>query len=219
MNELIFFGHVLSISLATALMLMLGNQALCAFLCVQTILANLFVLKQITLFGLTATASDIYIIGSVFSLNLIQEYYGKKEARKTIWISFSLLIFYTIVSQFQIFYTPAPTDFAQPFYYQLLSFMPRLTIASLTVCLMVQYFDTYFYGFLKSILHGKYLLARNIVSITTSQLLDTVLFSFFGLYGIMNNLMQIMIISFAIKLITIFLLAPIIVYCARRIKK
>ena len=80
-------------------MLAIGNQALCSFLCVQAILANLFVIKQITLLGFTATASDMYIVGSVLTLNLLQEYYGKDEARRAIWISFSMLLFYTIVSQ------------------------------------------------------------------------------------------------------------------------
>lgn len=210
MNEILFFSHLLIISITTVIMLRFGHEALCAFLCVQAILANLFVLKQITLFGLSATASDIYIVGSVFSLNLVQEFFGKAEAKRTIWISFSMLIFYTVVSQFQIWYQASQADFTAEHYGALLGYMPRLTIASLVVYLVVQHFDTFFYGTLKKLFHGKHLLARNIMSITISQLLDTVLFSFIGLYGIIENPIQVMAVAFTIKMGTMLLLTPFV---------
>ncbi len=200
-------------------MLRIGNQALCSFLCVQAILANLFVIKQITLLGFTATASDIYIVGSVLTLNLLQEYYGKDEARKAIWISFCMLVFYTIVSQIHLFYIPASTDFSQPYYHALLSFMPRLTSASIIVYLIVQHFDTFFYGLLKKRFDGHYLFARNVMSITVSQAFDTILFSFLGLYGIIENLGEIMIVSFAIKMVTMLFLTPMLLLVKKSIKK
>ena len=210
MNELLFLFHLLSITATTLIMLKMGAEALVAFLCVQAILANLFVIKQITLFGFTATASDMYIVGSVLSLNLLQEYYGKHIARKAIWISFVLLIFYTIVSQIHIFYIPSMSDFSHKYYYNLLSYMPRLTSASIIVYLIVQHFDTHFYAVLKRLFEGKRLLLRNIISITVSQALDTILFSLLGLYGIIDNIGQVMLVAFTIKMITMALLAPLV---------
>jgi uncharacterized integral membrane protein (TIGR00697 family) len=196
----------------TYVMTRMGLAALVSFLCVQAIIANLFVIKQITLFGLNATASDVYIVGSVLCLNMIQEYHGKDNARKAIWISFALLVFYTIVSQIQIGYIPSPSDFSQEWYKSLLSFMPRITTASIIVYLAVQYFDTFFYGLLKRTWPKGHLVARNMISITISQALDTVLFSILGLYGIIDNLPQIMIVSFTIKMATMILLMPAIAY-------
>lgn len=216
MNELLFFLHIVCISAMTLIMLKLGSSALATFLCVQALLANLFVLKQITLFGLNATASDVYIIGSVLSLNLLQEYYGKEIARKVIWISFAILLFYTLTSQIHMWYLPNIHDFTQIHYATLLAYMPRLAFASITVYLIVQYFDTYFYGFLKKILHGNYLLVRNISSICVSQLLDTLLFSFLGLYGIIDNIIQVMIVSFAIKLSAIILIPTIVLLIKKK---
>jgi queuosine precursor transporter len=210
MNELLFLFHLLCIGITTIIMLKMGAEALVALLCVQGILANLFVIKQITLFGLTATASDMYIVGSVLSLNLLQEYYGKYLARKSIWISFGLLIFYTIVSQIHIFYVPSASDFSQNYYYNLLSYMPRLTSASIIVYLIVQHFDTYFYAVLKRLLEGRYLLVRNMISITISQGLDTILFSLLGLYGIIDNIGQVMLVAFTIKITTMILLTPVV---------
>lgn len=215
MNELIFLFHLICISATTLIMLKIGVEALCAFLCVQAILANLFVIKQISLFEFNATAADVYIVGSVLTLNLIQEYFGKEKARLTIWISFGLLIFYTIVSQIHISYLPSATDFAQDWYAQLLSFMPRITIASMFVYLIVQHFDTHFYTLLKKLFKNNYLVIRNMISITVSQALDTVLFSVLGLYGIIDNIGQIMIVSFTIKIITMLLLMPALVMIKR----
>lgn len=210
MNELIFIIHLVSIGLATIVMLRFGLTGLISFLCAQAILANLFVIKQISLLGLNATAADIYIVGSVLTLNLIQEYYGKQEARKAIWVSFALLIFYTIVSQIHLLYLPSVSDFSHSSYYLLLSFMPRITIASMVTYLLVQYFDTFFYGLLRAVTKGAYLAGRNMASICVSQLLDTVLFSVLGLYGIVDNIVQIMLVSFTIKMIAMFVLVPAI---------
>lgn len=217
MNELLFLFHLLCISITTIIILKMGAEALIALLCTQAILANLFVLKQITLFGLTATAADMYIVGSVLSLNLLQEYYGKQLARKAIWISFCLLIFYTIVSQIHILYVPSASDFSQNYYYNLLSYMPRLTLASIIVYLIVQHFDTYFYAVLKRMFEGKYLLGRNMISIAISQALDTVLFSLLGLYGIIDNIGHVMLVAFTIKITTMVLLTPVVIFIKKYI--
>lgn len=218
MNEFIFLLHLLCIGITTLAMLRFELPGLVSFLCAQAILANLFVIKQITLMGLNATAADVYIVGSVLTLNLIQEFYGKLQARKAIWISFSLLVFYTIVSQIHLAYAPSISDFSHDAYKALLSFMPRITIASMVTYVMVQYFDTFFYSILKNITQGKYLTLRNMISIFVSQLLDTILFSILGLYGIIDNIAQIMIVSFTIKMITMILLAPLVTQIAQRIK-
>lgn len=200
-------------------MLRFQLPGLVSFLCAQAILANLFVIKQITLMGLNATAADVYIVGSVLTLNLVQEFYGKGQARKAIWISFALLVFYTIVSQIHLVYTPSISDFSHDAYQALLSFMPRITIASMITYVMVQYFDTFFYGILKKATQGNYLTLRNMISIFVSQLLDTILFSVLGLYGIVDNITHIMIVSFTIKVFAILILTPTVIVWIKNTKE
>lgn len=88
MNELFLLIHTLIISIAALIALKLGKHCLIAFIAAQSILANLFVVKQITLFGFNGTASDAFMIGSIFGLHLLQEYYGTKEAQNSVKISF-----------------------------------------------------------------------------------------------------------------------------------
>lgn len=209
-NEFLFLLHTFLIGSTALICLKLGSQALVAFMVTQAIIANLFVLKQITLFGWNATAADVYIIGSVLGINLLQEYFGKTLARKAIWISFLLLVFYTIVSQFQLWYQPSRQDFAHQHFSTLLHFMPRITLASIVVYLLVQHIDSYTYAFMQKIWGKKWLITRNIITISFSQLLDTLLFGMLGLYGIIPHILEVMVVSYTIKMCMLFLISPFI---------
>lgn len=210
-NELIFLLQTLSMGVFALISLRLGKSALIAFISLCCVLANLFVVKQITLCGLTATASDAFSIGAVLSLNLLQEYYDRQAAQKAIFISFMLLIFYCIVSSLHIMFVPCDIDTMHHHFASILGTMPRIIIASLSVYITVQYIDAWLYGSLKRLTAGNHLLIRNILSLVICQLLDTVLFSFIGLYGILENITEIIIVSYIIKLAAIALSAPFIV--------
>ena len=70
------------ISLFTVLALKISKETLVAMISIYCILANLFVLKQISLFGYHPTASDAFSVGAILGLNLLQEYYGKDFCRR-----------------------------------------------------------------------------------------------------------------------------------------
>lgn len=209
-NELLFIFHSIFISLCTLGFFALGPYALVTFISIQCLLANLFVLKQTTLFGFNATTADPFTIGALFSLNLLQEYWGKEITRSAIFINMAMLIFYTIVSQIHLAYTASSFDTMQPVYASLLTPVPRIVIASILVYYLSQMVDYAVFGILKSWWHNKYLVARMYTSTAISQAVDTVLFSFLGLYAIVDNIWQIILVSYIIKLIAIFLTTPFI---------
>lgn len=210
MNELLFIIHTLTIALFSLGALALGAHALVAFICIQCIFANFFVIKQITLFGLTATCSDAFTISATLSLNLLQEYFGKEITKKTIWTNFFLLIFYAIISKIHLLYIPNSADTTQQHFFALLQYIPRIVIASLLVYLITQLTDYHLYGFLKKLYKEKYIIIRNFTSILVCQLLDTVLFSFLGLYGIIDDIWSIIIVSYGIKLAAIIISVPFV---------
>jgi len=215
MNELIFALHTVIIALFALGALALGQGALVAFVCIQCILANLFVVKQITLFGFTATCADAFTVGATIGLNMLQEYFGKAIAKRTIWINFFLLIFYAIVSQVHLIYVPHAADTMHLHFMPLLSLMPRIVIASFSVYFVSQMADFYLYGFLTKVFHNKYIILRNYASIAVCQLLDTILFSFAGLYGIIDDIWQVIIISYLIKLASIVIATPFVGFSRR----
>lgn len=216
LNELIFFLSIAFVSSASLVALALGREALVAFICLQVVLVNIFVTKQILLFGFTATASDALAVGATLGLNLLQEYYGKPTARKAIWTSFFCSLFYVLISILHLSFLPAPTDTSSPAFNFLFTPMPRIIAASLVVYIFVQYLDSTLYGFLRHQFAGRHFILRNYSSLILTQFLDTLLFSFLGLYSInesfasMGTLFDIIFISFMIKLLVICIAVPFV---------
>lgn len=218
-NELLFIIHTTTLAVCTLGALYLGKEALYAFISLCFVLANLFVLKQITLFGYNATCADAFIIAISIAINILQEYYGKSVAQKAIWVSLGASIFYVIASVFHLAYFPASFDTTQSAFITLLAQSPRLIIASLTSYTIVQYFDTITYGILFKKLGGRYFVLRNYFSMLTSQLFDTLLFSFLGLYGIVHNITEIIVVSYSIKVINILVTTPFLLLVKKIYKK
>lgn len=184
--------------------LKLGKETLIAWVAIQALIANLFVLKQITLLGLDVTASDAFVIGSLLGLNFLQEYFSQEEANRAAWICFFFMTFFVLASQIHLLYEPSFHDGTQSAYTLLLSPSPRLLISSMSVFFIVQQFDIRFFAILKKWLPQTGFPLRAAIAMTVSQFLDTFLFSFAGLYGIVASVVDIMIISFIVKLVVIF---------------
>ena len=218
MNELIFILQTFIIASGSLIALRLGKEALIAFITLLCVLANVFVLKQITLFGLNVTAADAFSVGAILSLNLLQEFFGKKVSKRAIWTCFFGLVFYAIASQIHLLFSPTTLDHTHTHFAQLLQFAPRLTIASLTVYFFVLHLDRFLYGKLQKKFNSQYLLVRNYLLLVFIQLIDTIGFSFLGLWGIVSNIWHVVLVSFIVKLIAACLATPFLLL-AQKTKK
>ncbi|BDC35055.1 hypothetical protein Noda2021_10130 [Candidatus Dependentiae bacterium Noda2021] len=207
MNELYFLVHSLVLALTCLYALRLGKEALVTFIAMQTVLANFFVTKQISLCGFNATAADPFIIGSALSLNLLQEYFGKNQALKAIKITFFMLICYGFFSFMHLAYVPSCYDVSNVHFNALLSFAPRLVVASLLVYWITSQLDTALYAVMRQRYAHISTTMRNAISVGITQAADTLLFTVLGLWGILSNLTEIMIVSYIIKLSCIALVS------------
>jgi queuosine precursor transporter len=214
MNELIFLAQIGIVSIGVLGAYKLGSQALVSFICLCPVLANFFVLKQISLLGLSVTAADAFVVGATLALNLLQESQGKQSAQKAITISFWALVFYALVSYLHLCYTPSAYDTMSGHYQALLAIMPRLTVASLIAYFVSQQLDRFLYGVLLARTSG-YFVLRNYTTLLASQLLDTVLFAFLGLSGAVPNIGTIILFSYSVKVITILLATPCVALTRR----
>lgn len=203
MNEILFFTQIALIIGFAIGALKLGQGALTGWVAIQALIANLFVLKQIDLFGFAVTASDTYVIGSLLGLNFLQEYFGKEEAQRTTWICFFFMLFFALISQLHLLYVPNQHDTSHEAFSILLTPSPRLFIASMSVFFIVQQLDIRFFAFLKRVLPHCGFAIRTGIALVVSQFLDTCLFSFAGLYGMVASIVDIILVSFLIKLIVI----------------
>lgn len=210
MNEILFFFQIILVIGFVLGALKLGKEALTSWVVIQAIVANLFVVKQITLFGFQVTASDVFAIGSLLALNLLQEFFSRESANKATLVCFYIMLFFASISQIHLLFEPNNHDFSHSSFVTILSLSPRLLFASMTVFFLVQQVDIHLFGFLKNNFPKWGFAFRLSLSLILSQLLDTILFSFIGLYGIVDSLFDIILVSFLIKLIVIFFSAPFV---------
>lgn len=219
MNELIFFLHILVNLAFLFIAIRYGKIALVLFYVFQIILANFFVLKQISLFGFSVTASDVFAIGAFFSVNLLREFFDKRLTYQAIWIGFISMIGFMLLGQIHLLYAPNSFDYTQNAYSTLLSPTPRIAISSLITFLIVQRFDVMFFHKLKQKTEGKYLSTRMTVSLLISQLYDTILFSCLALYGIVESIFSVILVSYLIKVIITMILTPFTHLCKKMVRQ
>lgn len=215
MNELFFVLQLFLILLFTYGAFRLGEGALLTAVSMHALLANLFVLKQISFFGFEVSCSDGFAVGSILGLNLLREHFGKKSAKKAISICFFFMIFFVVMSQMHLLFSPSIYDTSHSAYKLLLSPAPRLLIASLFVFYLIQHFDVRLFSWISQHLPRFPFSVRSTISLTISQLFDTILFSFLGLYGLVTKLSHIIFISFFLKIFIILTLGPLMTFFKR----
>ncbi len=218
MNESIFFLHIFLVVGSALFALRLGKEALFVFVALQVICANLFVVKQMRLFGCFVTCSDVFAVGAILGSNLIQEYYGRAEARRSIWISFGSMFFFMAMSYVHLAYMPLFSDRTHEAFSLIFSHSLRIVLASISVYAFVQFLDVSLFGWFKSLLKQKYLPLRIGMSLVITQGIDTVLFSFLGLYGIVISVLDVMIVSFFVKCVIIGLGSPLTAFSRKVVK-
>lgn len=207
-NVWILIFQVIVISGISLLCLRLGEKTLNSWLCLLAVAMNLFVIKQITLFGMEVTATDALAVGYLLGLVLIQEYYGTQSARRHVLISFICSFGFLFLSFCQCIYLPNQFDMAHSYFMAILSPMPRLFAASFISFLIIQMVDISIFQWLRKKLNGSWFTGRAGICLVISQVLDTIIFSYAGLYNLVPNLGHVMIVSFIIKIIVIILSLP-----------
>jgi uncharacterized integral membrane protein (TIGR00697 family) len=94
--------------------------------------------------------------------------------------------------------------------------MPRIIVASLTAYFVSQNLDCWLYAKLQEKFKHKNFTLKNYISVSITQLLDTVIFTFLGLYKLnssfesINTMYQIIFVSYTIKITTILISAPVL---------
>jgi len=81
-------------------------------------------------------------------------------------------------------------------------------MASLATYLMAQNLDHFLFNTLKKKFNDHGMAIRYCLSTALSQLFDTIVFSFLGLYGLVHNIGHLIIVSYTIKILVIMLSTP-----------
>ena len=146
------------------------------------IAGNIQVLKTVDFFySPEPVALGTILFASTFlCTDILSEYYGKEKARMNILIGFSAFLFMTLLMVITIGFQPSDADWVQESLSNVFTPMTRFFIASMIAYLISQYFDVWFFNYLKQALSGKSLWLRNNLSTITSSLVDNTVFSVFA---------------------------------------
>jgi len=219
-NELLWFGLMILCYLAVLLIYKLfGRKGLFAWVAMSIILANIQVMKTIQIFGLVTAEGNIVYSSIFFVSDILNEVYGKNEARKAVYVGFFVLVMTTVIMQVTLMFIPDSSDTMPPHLTAIFGFMPRIALASLAAYICSQMYDVWMYAFIKKY-HGRKLLwLRSNVSVIFSQLIDNTMFTIIAFYGIFSwdIILQIYVTSLMLKIIVSFVDTPFL-YLARNIK-
>ena len=183
MNHLyLIIEIVVAFGLLLAAKKFFGKAGIMAWIAIATIFANIFEAKNIELFGLNLAAGHV-MFGSVFlATDMLSEYYGKKEAKKGVWIGLAADIALIACTQICRLYAPSIADTADPAIQRLFTMSLRITAASAIMFFVSNLCDVYLFAKLKEVTKGKYLWLRNNVATIVCNCLENFLFYFLAFY-------------------------------------
>jgi len=144
--------------------------------------ANIQVLKTVDFFySPEPVALGTILFASTFlCTDILSEYFDKNKARMNILIGFCAFLFMTLLMVITIGFKPSSDDWVQESLSNVFTPMTRFFIASMIAYLISQYFDVWFFNYIKRITSEKYLWLRNNLSTIASSLVDNTVFSIFA---------------------------------------
>ena len=224
-NELLLAGSVVFI-FSTVLLAykFFGKTGLYCVSAVATILANIEVVILINAFNMEQTLGNVLFASTFLVTDILSECEGKKEANKAVWLGAFSSLFFLLLSQSWLLYTPSENDLVFGSVKAIFSTTPRMIIASLVVYAISQLFDVWLYhkwwAFTEKRFKSKrkFLWLRNNGSTLISQIVNTLLFTLFAFWGTYDfkTLVSIFLSSYIIYIFTSLLDTPC-VYIARKI--
>ncbi len=197
-TEVVWFIMLILCFLSILVFLRLfGYVGLYVYSAIAIIAANIQVLKQanfnffssinekiIPFYEPSPIALGTILFASTFlCTDILSEYYGKQKARKNVLIGFCSFFLMTILMLVTIGIQPAEDEWVsivQESLAILFTPMTSIFVASMIAYLISQYFDIWFFSYLKTVTSNKLLWLRNNISTAVSSLIDNTIFSIFA---------------------------------------
>ena len=211
-NELLWLGYLIFNYTAVLLAYRFwGKVGVLIFVPLSVVLANIQVLKMMTLFGIDTTMGNIAFGGVFLVSDILSEVEGKKYAKKLVTIGFITMVFTTIVMNWALAIKPAPADEFQkhlkPIFGLAINELSviRVTLASMTAFIISQLFDVWAYQVIRNWRPSyKDIWIRNNLSTVVGQVIDNSLFTILAFAGV-YNIQTLFVIAFSTYFLELFI--------------
>jgi len=231
-NELLWVLFLLfELIAAVVLLRAFGRIGLYGLIVMNVILCNIQVQKLVQMVGLTFTLGNVLYGAVFFATDLLGELYGKREARRAVWLGFGVLFVTTVVMMFANAFEPIAREVDPEAWRRsgavatlfgrfgdLLKWdihvvnFARITLASLVAYLLSQLHDVWAFHFWKAKTKGRHLWLRNNASTWVSQLIDSGVFCTLAFAGTLpaGLFFQILLTTYFIKVVVAALDTPFV---------
>ena len=184
LNELLFFLGIIAVFSCVVLIgKYFGENGLVAWVAVSTILANVILPKQITLFGLDVTLGNIMFSSTYLCTDILSEKVGIKSSRRAVLLGLIAALFFVGLTQVTLWFVPNDYDMVQPAMKELFAFSARVTLASVTMYTLANLCDVYLFEAMRK-KYPKQLWLRNNVSTIVCNCVENFGLMLLGFYGI-----------------------------------
>lgn len=185
-----------------------GKTGVIALVPLMSLIANIQVIKMIDFLGITCALGNVVYSSSFLITDILSEFYGKKEADKSIKLGILSFFFSTILIQLSLFFEPSQIDTAQPHLQAIFGFLPRIFIGSVIAYAVSQLLDIKIYEYLKN--KQTPLWVRNNIATMIAQFVDTCLATFIMFTGVLSlkQMIELIISAYLIKWLIAMLDTP-----------
>ncbi|RIM72756.1 VUT family protein, partial [Staphylococcus arlettae] len=170
--------------------------------------ANIQVIKTVDLFTISATLGNVMFASIYLATDILNDIYGRKIAKRAVWLGFSSTLVMIIVMQMSLHFIPSSVDSSQDALATIFNVVPRIALGSIIAYIIGQHLDVMIFNLIKKVFSSdKTFIVRAYGSTIISNIIDTALFVSIAFLGTMPNsaVFEIFITTYLLKLIsTIF---------------
>ncbi|KRG10178.1 queuosine precursor transporter [Staphylococcus sp. NAM3COL9] len=206
-----FFGvltFLITFLLLVAMYRLFGKQGLIAWIAIGTIIANIQVIKTVDIFTISATLGNVMFASIYLATDILNEIYGRKIAKRAVWLGFSSTLVMIIVMQLSLHFNPSSVDTTQGALDTIFNLVPRIALGSVIAYIIGQHLDVLLFSLIKKVFSSdRTFIIRTYGSTIISNIIDTALFVAIAFLGTMPNeaVFEIFITTYLLKIIsTIF---------------
>lgn len=208
-----------------------GKEGLYVYSAIAIIISNIQVLKLTKYcFIIEPIALGTIVFSTTFAVdNILNEYFGEKSAKKSVWISFCIYLFFSIAMKISIMHPIVFHHECINLHAELKNlFSPTLTlfISSLASYLISQYTDIFIFSTLKKLLKQKFVSIRAMISMAISSFIDNCTFSVLAWIVFSDNPISIsslwttyIFITYIIRLVIAIMCVPLVKLAGNLIEK
>lgn len=161
-NNILLFVSIFGVfSIMLLVKKFLGKEGLIGWIGIASILANIMILKSVNLLGIEATLGNVLFASNFLATDMLTENFGYKEAKKGVKFGIFSVLFFMLVTQVALKFVPNSLDVGQPSFELLFGFVPRISIASMSLFAISNLVDIKLYEHLRNKTNGKLMWLRN----------------------------------------------------------